>query len=272
MADDLRVESLTYSFLTEEGISISENASPVTLETEDFAARLERDTLSVSMKTDFRDEASAREAVEPHIRAWEVASTLRIGRPEFSFRFNGSHIINRAVPPGTHDVRASGTMFLEASGPSHVTRGEYPHPPSEPFSVSPEVEMLHMRWAQFIRGGDTLLGMAYFCLTLIEVAYGGGNRATAKATLRVSRTILDTVGRLTDGGDPSTARKFRERSRALTADEDAWVRAAIPLLILRAGRRDADAAFEEKAELTMSALPPLASAPPPEPPNQDEGG
>jgi hypothetical protein len=257
MDEDLRVESLTYSVVPVGGTSFSEEAEPVTLEAEGFTATLERGTLNATMKNDYSTEAEAREVVEPHLQAWEAVASLRQGRPLFSFRYGGSRTINRAAPPGNHDVRDSGVAHLTGSLTVHVGRGSYPDPPEEPFALNPEVEILMARWRLFAEERDTLLGMAYFCLTFIEFAYGGGNRTSAARTLGVATNVLNTLGRLTAAGDSATARKVSAQNRPLAPEEEAWIVRAIAALILRAGLLEAEPERATATHLTMVDLPRL---------------
>jgi hypothetical protein len=253
--DDLRVESLSYALDTPPDQSFAEDAAPVTLETGDFEARLAAGTLTVTMKADTASEAEARDLVEPYLKAWELDVDLRYGRPLLRFRFTGSQIVNRAAPAGTHDFRISSAVEMSDALALRVTRAAYPQPPATALVVTPEVEILRDRWDRYARGGDRLLGMAYYCLTLVEIAYGDGNRAVAANALRISRNVLSTLGRITGRAGVTHGRKFSPTDQSLTPEEDAWVKAAVAAIIRRAAEVAAVDDPESLPILNLDDLP-----------------
>ncbi|HWO93951.1 MAG TPA: hypothetical protein VNL92_04240, partial [Dehalococcoidia bacterium] len=82
--NDPHLESLTYTLVPGADTSYRDEAEPVTIETDDFTARLERGALNVTMKDHHSSEDSARAIVDPYLRAWETVEALESGRPEFT--------------------------------------------------------------------------------------------------------------------------------------------------------------------------------------------
>jgi hypothetical protein len=255
--EDLRVETLSYALDTEPEQSFAEDAAPVTLGTDAFEARLAAGTLIVNMKADIASEAEARELVEPHLRAWELDADLSYGRPLFRFRFTGSSIVNRAAPPGIHDLRINATVEASTAVALQVTRTAYPQPPVTALVVTPEVEILRDRWDRYARGGDRLLTMAYYCLTLVENVYGDGSRRKAANALRISRNVLSALGRITGRAGVTHGRKFSPTDQPLTPEEEAWVKAAVAAMIRRAAEVAAVDDRESLPILDLKDLPPI---------------
>jgi hypothetical protein len=257
------VESLTYTLAAGVDTSYAETAPAIEIDHDAFSARLDTEVLTVTPKEHFTSEAEARAVVDPFLRAWEVRAALESGRPEFRFSFSGSVTMNRAPPAGTRALAVSDTASVSDSMHAHVTRSTYPAPPKAPFEVSPEVAMLHARWEQYTLRGDTLLAMSYFCLTLIEEAFGGDRSGSAKReyaanALGIDNKVLDKLGELTAKGDPTMARKFSLKYEPLRAEETAWVEPTIRKLILRVGVVAALGCAPGLPDIGFADLPPLA--------------
>lgn len=276
--NDWRVTSLLYAFDTENKLSISVDAPPLVLEEDVFDATLASGRLIVSLKADFSSEDAAREGVEPRLREWMMHEGLQAGRPQIRFDFQSATSINRATGRGR--AVAMSNAVGPATWPSKVRDHYPPPPPRTRFALTPELEMLYARWELFIRGGTTLLDASYFCLQLIEHAFGGSEgsrserRSAAAKVLAVSRNVLDELSILSSQGDPSVARKYTGQERPLTPEETQRLLVALPKLILHVGEVAAagGAANLEKltrADLRSSRRPgPRTISPPQEPPQR----
>jgi hypothetical protein len=98
---DPHVQSLHYKLVPDARTTFSPQATPVTASTSGFTARLSEGGLTIEMLEHHSSEASAREAVESFLRAWEVRHALRVGgNEEFRFEFDGS-VVMIAGSPGT---------------------------------------------------------------------------------------------------------------------------------------------------------------------------
>lgn len=253
---DLHVVSLRYALRTSSHCSYV-NAPALEFETEEARFRLAVGELTCEMKTHFSTAESARSVVEPILRAWEVDADLRSTRSELRFMFDGADIIDRSpTPPGV--VRgtaiAVGVAMVSATGTVsvHVTRGQYPDPPSN-FRLNPDAQSILDRYYGYLDGHEPLLAMAYFCVTVLEQNAGGrARRSRAAARYRIDKKVLDTMGTLTSKhGDHLSARKA-SASRPLTGSESAWLEAAVKKLIWQLGTAEA-----ARSWITMSDLPAL---------------
>jgi hypothetical protein len=257
---DPHVDSLTYQLVLSERTSFVENVKPIEDENDAFSMRLDDSVVTFEMHEHHASEASACQAVEPYLRAWEVHDALRTGRPEIRFEFERAQVIDRNPPPPPQPgepVTVEGTATLSTkvsiSATGTVTRASYPKPPKD-FALDPDVETLWQRWEGYLARRESLQAMAYFCLTVLE--HGHGGRAGAASHYSISKKVLDTLARLsTNTGDQRTARKVTGRLRPITDAEIAWLGAAVKALIQRGGEAAAGAS---PSPLTMGDLPPLA--------------
>jgi hypothetical protein len=259
---DLHVARLRYRLVPDEAISF-DRPPPVERQTEAFHMRLADEVATFDMVEHHASEESARQSVEPFLRAWELDAALRSGRPEIGFVFQDSEIVDRdPPPPGTGQViyaKAAMAAAAALTATAHVTRGRYPEPP-QAFIVSPDVETMWHRYVGYLEGRERLADMAYACLTVLEGS--AGSRDKAAGTYRISNSVLGTLGRLTtEIGDGETARKFNrlKERRPHTAAERAWIEAAVKALIRRAGEWVASPEVS-RPQLTMNDLPKLASS------------
>src|SRR6266511_3000510 len=153
-----------------------------------------------------------------------------------------------SVDKATKDV--AGRFSLRAMRP------EFPAFP-QCFTVSPDVETLWYRYEGYVQGREPLLAMANACLTFLTAQVRGRENVakTYAIDLAVLRKLDDFAANL---GDERTARKFHAWSarREPTAQEAAWIDAAIRMIIHRVGEHTADPTAP-LSKLRMSDLPPL---------------
>jgi hypothetical protein len=175
----------------------------------------------------FATPEQARHRVDPFLRAWEIHAAIQEG-VLIEFQYDRAEIIDRhPLPPGSATVVApAGIASANAfgSGAVHTVHGEYPSPPTA-FAADPDVEKLWSRWSGYADGREPLQSMAYFCLTVLDAAAAGSNRAETQAHFAVSGRVLSTLSRLSsDVGDAATARKmsrYQRDQRPLTGEESA---------------------------------------------------
>ncbi len=242
---DPHVVSLTYRLVPSERLSFA-NPEPVEDETEAFSVRLADGVVTVDLHEHHDSRLSARHAVEPYLRAWEIQHALWAGSREVRFEFEDAEVIDRDPPkpgePNTGSVELSAEVVLSGSVEGSTIRGSYPEPPRE-FALDPNVETLWERWHGYREGREPLASMGYFCRTVVEAQDG-------EDTLGVSRPVLRKLGELTStaGGRKASG------ARPLTGEEQEWVEATVKALIQRAGQVAAGAS---PSPLTMGDLPPL---------------
>lgn len=115
-----------------------------------------------------------------------------------------------------------------------INKGEYPLPPKS-FHADQDVEVMWLRFRDYLHHRQSLTTTGYFCLTVLEAR--AGNRQQAAQTYRVDKKVLNKLGELTTTiGDRHVARKFvKGVFRPHTKMEKRWIEASIRILIRRAG-------------------------------------
>jgi hypothetical protein len=257
---DPHVESLRYRLRPSEGVTFDQ-PPPVQWDTDDFHMILEDNVATFEMQRHYPSEEAAREAVEAHLRTWQIDMALRSGSPEFGCEFETSDIMDRdPPPPGTPqviDVKAAIAIAAVMSPTVHVTKKQYPEPPKA-FVRSWHVETMWVRFQDYLDGGgEPLNSMAYFCLTVVEDSARG--RRSASRDYSIAEGVLRKLGELTSTvGSEKTARKMPapDRRRPHSPQEIAWVEAAVKALIRRMGEIAYDPA-RAWPQITMKDLPQL---------------
>jgi hypothetical protein len=134
----------------------------------------------------------------------------------------------------------------------------YP-PPPEDFDLTPLVESMWAHYRAYRQKREPLQSMAYACLALIEatcVPPKNGRRKRAASLHNVEVDVLNTIGDLSsERRDGDATRKDSPALPAMSDSERAWLRAAIPKLIVHLGQRHPNRA------LTMADLPGLNPSP-----------
>jgi len=149
---------------------------------------------------------------------------LQAGWPEIRFVLRSASIIDEATGRGR--TRAWSNVVGPVRDVPEV-RSTYPEPPRGNFSRSGEADILFARWESVVRGRESLTSAAYAALTVVEGAFGEGDRPKAAQALRISANVLDLIGTLSAQGDPATARKITSApQRPLTEAERVWLEAA----------------------------------------------
>jgi hypothetical protein len=247
--NDPHVVSLEYKLETDDTLKF-DNPPPLEHDTGSFKARLADDLLTVTMKDHYATQEEAVAVVRPFIRAWELHFGLERGRPVLSFTFVRSTIIDRERTSGAlGDVllAATGTITLNAAAATlTVTRRNYPEPPVG-FVASPEVEMLWNRYQRYTMDKEPLLGMAYFCFTVVAVlgARGyperhpqvrrGKDEQIAGDLLAIDHRVLHKLTTLTaeygDSTVPPRKLVHDKHPRALPPGGVPWIEAVVRAMI-----------------------------------------
>jgi len=171
-----------------------------------------------------------------------------------TFIFRRANVVDRDPPPPGSIVTATFVGVARATGSAtgRVTLKSYPAVPTD-FRADPDVLSLWHRYEGYKNGREPLAAMAYFCLTTIEVRYGG--RRDASMALSVDPAVLNKLGELsTNRGDLATARKKTADLRPFAVEEASWLETAIRALIRRIGEI---ASGHSPSPLTMNHLPQL---------------
>jgi len=261
MSEVQRVESLVYQVKSVESV-VYENPPPVEVDTEKWKGCLKNGVLTCHMKVHYSSVAEAREEVERYLRAWEIDAAITHGRGSLKFVYQDAVMVSLASK-GEDDARiclvAHDVVTVRAVVKITVKQKNYPSPPRL-FELSPDVQALWTRYEGCLDGKEPLLSMAYWCLSMIEVSYGQGNREAAARTLNVDSQVLSTLGRLTSTkGDSAVGRKVPKRGElhALSGAEGTWIEAVIKKLIRRAGEYAGCDDNRALTRVSMQDFPPL---------------
>jgi hypothetical protein len=233
------VESLFYQMRSAEDITYDDPPA-LDVDTETWRGHLENGILTCHMKVHYSSVGDARKEVESYLRDWEISAAIEYGRRSMTFSYWNASVIKLAPEGEGGDLvylEGRAACTARATAKLTITRRNY-LPPPELFRVSPNVETLWGRYEGYLDGKEPLLGMAYFCLSTIEVNYGQGSRKTAAHTLNVGPEVLDTLGRLiSTKGDSTAARKAPDRGKwqPLSGTERTWIEAVVKRLIYRVG-------------------------------------
>jgi hypothetical protein len=232
---DPHVQALQYRLVPRKGITYQEGLPAVERDCGAFSVRLEDEVLRVTMRDHYESIRDAEAAVRPYLDAWRVDAALRAGRVEFDFEYVDAEVVDRAASSGDVTIvgRAAAALAVRISGKVEAERGSYPDPPVG-FEIDLDTEALWNRWQGYVEGREPLQGMAYFCVTVLQLDRG---RAGAHKRFAVSLPVLRKIAELsTETGEPgTTARKATAKLRPMTDSERAWLEAAVKALVRRAG-------------------------------------
>ena len=211
------------------------------------------------MKEHFATERRARASIHEYIRVWEFDACLESGPDLFRLEFAGPVIVDR--DPTARGLSASARAGAPtASVRLTVLRSAYPPPPRDR-AVRPHdcaVDTMFQRYMGYRSNQEKLLGLADFCLTVLQkqATSGTGRKAAAK-DFKIELDVLGKVGQLcaTKGGKME-ARKGDGTSQDLSTGERLFLEHAVKRMIRRAAEKAYDPA-RQLEEIKLSDLPPL---------------
>jgi hypothetical protein len=168
--NDPHVESLYYRI--EHGDVDYAKAPPLEHQQPGFNVRIENAHAQIDMKDQHAAIAEARGAVEPFLRAWELAAALNFGPGQWQFVYDRANVVDRNPTPGAlhaADLVLPGTGFMGANLQEHRT--SYPAPPAG-LARNAYVDLMFDRYCRYREGRTTLPDAANLCLTALEVCAG----------------------------------------------------------------------------------------------------
>ena len=258
--NDPHVHKLHYKVITADNVDYN-NAPPLVFETDDFKIELQNDKAVIELKAHFGSVMEAKGLVDKYLSSWNVLIGLQHDPDSLQFLFHDSDIVDRTpIKTGSKNaalnVLSSEHLNLTEKVEVHSSYGNFPDPPKS-FRKSLEVEMMYERFKIYKKGRESLLGMAYWCLSVFEYSSKGLNKAAKK--YHVSNKVLSKLSMLcSNKGDLSEARKLKGKagSTPLEPGEKKWIESVIKRLIKRVGECEYDPNAILK-EITMSDLPVL---------------
>ena len=260
--NDPHVVALIYRIEHDDSVDYSEAPSREHEEVS-FHVSVDNKTVCFRFKDHHATEREARTEIEAYIRCWEFEATLD-GRPgQFGLRFERAQIVDRNPPPTTPGV-VDLSLSVRAGSPTvrvsaTVTAPKpYPRPPSgvtlDPYD--PNVLTMYWRFKNYVEGKEPLAGMAYFCLTMLEILLSK-SRTQAASRYGIGSSVLDKIGNLVSNkGGPEAARKASGVGNKLTSEESRFLEEAVKTIILRVAKV-AHNPCQQLRKITVSDLPQL---------------
>ena len=242
--NDPHVVALNYKIEHHSSVDY-DKASPLVHSEDAFEICVESDNVRFVMKTHYATTSEALAAVADYIHAWEHLAALQYGPHQFNLVFDRPEIEDRDPTPG--DVHAIANTAYERisiidQATAHLSRGEYPRPPTRKMNFSGEAELMFQRYVRYRARREYLTGMANFCLTVLEgsVQNDQGRRKAAARRYDIEYKILDEIGRLCSQKGGAEARKAQGIDQDLNGPEQAFLEEATKAIILRTAEVAAD--------------------------------
>ena len=244
------VRRLEYTLQTRDDVSFRADVPPIEHTTRDFAFRLADGVATFTFTMPQPNEQTARNLVESFLTQYTTHVNLTALRREVWFDFirvEWDEIPDKPTvtehPDGSRTIQLKGAAALTITAGNvtvHTTRGSYPDPPTD-FIATPDVLSMWQRYEGYKAGREPAPSMAYFCLTVFEMAARSSDERAARkkavSYFSIDFPVLATLGWLsTDVGDLSIARKAKLKAqRPHTPAELGWIDEVVPRLIRRAG-------------------------------------
>ena len=202
-----------------------------------FRLEVKDNQVRFELKDHYASEENARNAVENYIRNWESDACLEKGPDSFRLNFDRSEIIDRNPTPGVINLRAT----ITAGPPTYsvtLTIGlrSYPSPPLGINYEDPNVQSMYQRYMGYRRREEPLMGMVYFCLTVLEHSTGERKkrREAAARKYRIEISVLRKIAYLSSERGGAGARKATGVDTELTPQERCFLEQAVKKMIRRA--------------------------------------
>jgi hypothetical protein len=246
------VEILIYAFESLDDRHDFSRAAPWTGDMGDFECRLVGAQLEARPRSHYPSIEKAREALEPHLVAWELWSELKDGI-RIRFKARSARLVDTASGAVAVEVETASAVAVAGDATVRLGHGFYPPPSPKALATSPLVEEL-LEWVRELRERrQRLLVIAYLFLSRLEFEYlsypGRHKRDKVAGALNVSRRVLDRLGELTEKSDPAERRKVKGPPDPLSEDERQWILAVLPRLVQQVA---AVAAGSRPPQLTMA--------------------
>ena len=245
--NDPHVVALIYTITHGQSVDYSA-AKPMDHEEPDFHVKIANEKVRFEFKKRHATVEPARRSIEEYICAWEVAAGLKGGANCFQLKYDDAQIEDRNPTPGVAALNGSPLRSEVTISKADITLSlsHYPSPPSR-MKITPDVQLMYDRYMNYLQDRDPLTSMAYFCWTMVK------DNPTTKTDF--SRKVCHTIGRLSQGGGPKSARKREGIDKEPLTDQDCrFLIEAIKAIILRASERAHDP-DSDLPQISMSDLP-----------------
>ena len=194
--------SLTYTVAwLDDRRRVSDDAPVIELSIRGFDCRLAGGSLTAVPGDGYADLDSAKDALEPGLRAWEAHGDIAEGLP-FRFRFSGSS--TETVDEHGNPCPARVVSMMESGWAverESVMRDNFPLPDAAISIEGPVTSSLRSRWRSMEAGHEPLTSCAYWLVTRINKDFGPG-RKQAAGKLQIHWKVLSRLSELSSVSDP----------------------------------------------------------------------
>ena len=235
--NDPHVTAVNYELVFEKDFIYAPPPGEITYLVSDFQIAVEGLKVAFRPEKHFADRASARAKADAIVGAWELKLAMDLRTLGVALEYVSTDLVDRAPTPGVIEVQLEATALATVTCAGTLTRTfrDYVPRPDADFIVTPNVESLWQRYRMHKEGKEPLLGMAYFCLTLVRSHAGG--LGSASQAFNIELQLLRKIGELTSTrGDMRSARKMSSAVQSLSSVEQSWVDEAVRSIILQVGR------------------------------------
>jgi len=245
--NDPHVAGLTYRIdPVDDLLDFTGTSLPEAFDVGAFACRVEAGKMVVTPTEHFSSVEEATAVLEPKLRAWEVWGEIVSGA-RFAFVQSSTQVVDRDPPPDVISEEGASTFTvrsdLKIAYNIMWSPDGFPAPAPEWFTETEALSRLKGVLRRQREDRYPLLAAAYDILTQVHAHFGGGDRAKAARRLRVSAKVLTELSKLSAYNDPVHGRAVKRAGppNPLTAEEEAFVKKALPALVERAAQAEGGA-------------------------------
>ena len=257
--NDPHVEYLIYTVIHGDSIKY-EVAEPFSEETDDYIVKIEDGLARLYPQRHYATAEEAKVAAQDFVSRWNFEVELTGRDDKFKLKYAHAHVIDRQpspAPPGVVSVAADSIGFGFSTTSVRVTKVAHAYP-SLPIGRhlavnDPHVAMMMERLMNYRHHREHLAAMAYFCLTVVEDSLGEqrNRRKQAARHYRITKSILDCIGKLCAKGGGGSARKADGIAKPFDKKETRFLEMAVQALIRRVA---------ELSQNPSADLPPIHDA------------
>lgn len=222
-----RVTALRFRTIATEpttGTAVAEN--PMDFKLGGFACHFDDRLLTAVPVEPFSSVQAARQAIRPYLRSW-VAWLQIVKGVALDLSFV-------SADRGSDTEGPTASRVVMVIGRPRPKDPKLEPPPAGIEGTSEVIADLIRRWREVLEGGESTPAGAYHVLSVLEHLHDG--RDGVARTLRVSKRLLEQLGRLTAIGNARSGRKMGgslAEQRPLAATELNWIEGLIDLLLVR---------------------------------------
>ena len=215
-------------------------------ETDEYIVKIVDGAARLHPQRHYATAEEAKLAARDFVGQWNFVIALDARDGLFKLKYADARVIDRQpspTPPGVFAVNADPVYWEFPTAVSvGITLVRYAYlglPPRRRLAVDdPNVVdmMRHLTNYSHSHGRESLAGMAYYCLTVVEKPFRGRReprRRQIEQDYRIDKSILDCLGDLSSGYGADSARKVEGRGKPFNEEQTRFLVMAVQALIRR---------------------------------------